>query len=132
MIRLRLCVLAALLASIGTTSAGAQTTQSSPEHARLAAMAGVWDVELTFWFRPGGSGIVSKGVSTIQPLFGGLFIEEKIRRDAERYFVHDACLDRFQYRHPPVRSHPHREHQHDSYLRDRRLRREHETVRAQG
>ena len=78
MIRLRLCVLAALLASIGTTSTGAQTTQSSPEHARLAAMAGVWDVELTFWFRPGGSGIVSKGVSTIQPLFGGLFIEEKI------------------------------------------------------
>jgi hypothetical protein len=24
-----------------------------PEHARLTAMAGTWDVEMTFWFQPG-------------------------------------------------------------------------------
>jgi hypothetical protein len=78
MIRLRVCVLAALLASITTTGTGAQTTRSGPEHARLAAMAGIWDVEVTFWLRPGGPGVMSKGVSTIQPLFGGLFIEEKV------------------------------------------------------
>lgn len=78
MIRLRVCVLAALIGSITTTGTAAQSSQASPEHARLAAMAGVWDIEVTFWLRPGGPGATSKGVSTIQPLFGGLFIEEKI------------------------------------------------------
>ena len=77
MICLGVCVFAALIASIPTTGAAAQAL-SSPEHARLAAMAGVWDVEVTFWLRPGGPGLASKGVSTIQALFGGLFIEEKI------------------------------------------------------
>jgi len=78
MIRLGVCVFAALAASIPAPGTAAQTTQSGPEHARLAAMAGVWDVEVTFWLRPGRPGIASKGVSTIQALFGGLFIEEKI------------------------------------------------------
>jgi hypothetical protein len=78
MIRLRVCVLAALIASITTTGAAAQATPSGPEHARLTAMAGVWDIEVTFWLRPGGPGVTSMGVSTIQPLFSGLFIEEKI------------------------------------------------------
>jgi len=49
-----------------------------PEHARLTALSGTWDVELTFWFQPGSSAVVSKGVSTIRPLFDGSFIEEKI------------------------------------------------------
>ncbi|HLW75992.1 MAG TPA: DUF1579 family protein [Bryobacteraceae bacterium] len=49
-----------------------------PEHARLAAMCGTWDVELTFWFQPGGAGVTTKGTSTIRPLFDGLFVEEKI------------------------------------------------------
>src|SRR6478752_5436979 len=78
MIRLPVCVLVAIMGSITATNAAAQATQSGPEHARLAAMAGVWDVEVTFWLRPGGPGVMSKGVSTIQPLFGGLFIEEKV------------------------------------------------------
>jgi hypothetical protein len=49
-----------------------------PSHARLAAMCGTWDVEMTFWLQPGRAGIATKGVSTIRPLFGGLFVEEKI------------------------------------------------------
>lgn len=49
-----------------------------PEHARLTALAGTWDVEMTFWFRPGSPPVVSKGVSTIRSLLDGLFIEEKI------------------------------------------------------
>ncbi|MFN8177772.1 MAG: DUF1579 family protein [bacterium] len=48
------------------------------EHARLTAMCGTWDVEMTFWFKPGGPGIGSNGTSTIRPLFDGLFVEEKI------------------------------------------------------
>ncbi len=49
-----------------------------PEHDRLIAMCGTWDVELTFWFKPGGPGLTAKGTSTIRALLGGLFIEEKI------------------------------------------------------
>jgi hypothetical protein len=49
-----------------------------PEHDRLTALCGTWDVELTFWLKPGTPGITTKGTSTIRPLFGGLFIEEKI------------------------------------------------------
>lgn len=55
-----------------------QKRGSDPEHARLTAMCGAWDVEVTFWFQPGGAGVTSKGTSTIRPLFDGLFVEEKI------------------------------------------------------
>ena len=48
------------------------------EHARLIAMCGTWDVELTFIFQPGSRGVTTKGTSTITPLFDGKFIEEKI------------------------------------------------------
>jgi len=51
---------------------------ADPEHARLTAMSGTWDVEITFWLKPGGPGLTSKATSTIRPLFDGLFIEEKI------------------------------------------------------
>ena len=49
-----------------------------PEHARLTAMAGTWDVDVTFWFQPGRPGVATKGTSTIRPLFDGTFIEERI------------------------------------------------------
>lgn len=49
-----------------------------PEHDRLTAMAGRWDVDMTFWFQPGAPAVTVKGTSTIRPLLGGLFIEEKI------------------------------------------------------
>ena len=52
--------------------------RADPEHARLTAMAGTWDVEMTFKFRPDGPGVPVKGTSTIRSLLGGFFIEEKI------------------------------------------------------
>jgi hypothetical protein len=51
---------------------------ADPPHARLAAMCGTWDVEMTFWLQPGRPGIPTTGISTIRPLFDGLFVEEKI------------------------------------------------------
>ena len=48
------------------------------DHARLAAMVGTWDVDMTFLFQPGRPGVTTKGTSTITSLFNGLFIEEKI------------------------------------------------------
>src|SRR5215471_16445803 len=56
----------------------ASTFGPGPEHARLTAMSGTWDVEMTFWTQPGRPGLTTKGTSTIRPLFDGLFIEEKI------------------------------------------------------
>jgi len=58
--------------------AAAQAKTPDPEHARLLAMVGTWDVELTFLLQPGSPPIVTKGTSTIRPLFDGLFVEEKI------------------------------------------------------
>jgi hypothetical protein len=52
--------------------------KAGPEHARLTALCGTWDVELTFWFQPGGAGVSTRGTSTIRSLLNGLFIEEKI------------------------------------------------------
>ncbi len=58
--------------------ARAQVTAPDAEHARLIAMCGTWDVEMTFWLRPGGAGLATKGTSTIRPLLDGRFVEEKI------------------------------------------------------
>jgi uncharacterized protein DUF1579 len=83
------CVIAAIVAvSAVSTAATADPTatftkestmlEAGPEHARLTAMCGTWDVEMTFWFRPGGPGVTTKATSTIRPLLDGLFVEEKI------------------------------------------------------
>ena len=89
--RPRACLIAALvavsaIAAATTANAGppapskkeSKMPVAGPEHARLTAMCGTWDVELTFWFQPGGPGVTTKGTSTIRSLFDGLFVEEKI------------------------------------------------------
>jgi hypothetical protein len=77
--RFRACVIAALVAASTIVAATtAVAAPPDPEHARLIAMCGTWDVDMTFWFRPGGPGVTTKGTSTIRPLFDGLFVEEKI------------------------------------------------------
>ena len=71
--------LGAVPAYAGAISASKPALRGSgPEHARLTALSGTWDVELTFWFQPGTPGVTTKGTSTIQSLLGGLFIEERI------------------------------------------------------
>jgi hypothetical protein len=76
--RLRLVLPFVLVASTVFAGAAAPALQTTPEQARLAAMCGTWDVELTLWPRPGGPGLTTKGTSTIRPLLNGLFVEEKI------------------------------------------------------
>jgi hypothetical protein len=74
----------AIASAVGTAAAEPPTRSTTPpvapgpEHARLIALAGTWDVALTFWFQPGRPPVMSKGISTIRPLFDSLFIEEKI------------------------------------------------------
>ena len=70
-----------LLAALIVVSAVNPTISAAgadPEHARLIAMCGTWDVEVTFWFQPGREGVAVRGTSTIRSLFDGLFVEEKI------------------------------------------------------
>ena len=68
------------VAAEATVAAAKESTMAdvSPEHARLTAMSGTWDINMTFWFRPGAPGVPSKALSTIRPLFDGTFIEERI------------------------------------------------------
>ena len=78
--RLRPAYLRAALVAVcamATVTTG-QAAQAGPEHARLTAMAGTWDVELTLWSTPGKMGLRTNCTSTIRTLLGGLFIEEKI------------------------------------------------------
>jgi hypothetical protein len=78
MIRLRPYVIAALVVASSIAATTTANAQSGPDHARLTAMVGTWDVEMTFLFQPGRPGITTKATSTIQSLLGGRFIEEKI------------------------------------------------------
>jgi len=65
-------------AAVFALCAAIAIAQGGPEHARLTAMAGTWDVEMTFWFKPGGPGVATKATSVIRPILNGLFIEERI------------------------------------------------------
>jgi hypothetical protein len=77
--RPRACVIAALVIMSAITAATtADAGPPAPEHDRLTAMSGTWDVDMTFWLQPGRPGITTTGTSTIRPLLGGLFVEEKI------------------------------------------------------
>jgi uncharacterized protein DUF1579 len=67
-----------VVAAITMFGVNAHAAPADAEHARLLAMCGTWDVELTFVFKPGSPGVTTKGTSTITPLFNGLFVEEKI------------------------------------------------------
>jgi hypothetical protein len=71
-------LIAALVVMSAIAAAAARMPATTPENARLTAMCGTWDVEMTFWFKPGGPGLPTKATSTIRPLFDGLFVEEKI------------------------------------------------------
>ena len=76
--RFRAFQMAALVIAFAMAAVTGITAQATTDHARLTAMTGTWDVEMTFFLKPGDPGIPAKGTSTIRPLFNGLFIEEKI------------------------------------------------------
>ena len=77
--RLPFCCVAAILALTGTAATRASTAPpTDPDHARLGAMCGTWNVDMTFFMQPGRPGVSTTGTSTIRPLFDGLFVEEKI------------------------------------------------------
>jgi len=56
----------------------ARPPAAAADRARLGAMVGTWDVEMTFWFQPGRPGVTTKAASTIRPVLNGQFVEETI------------------------------------------------------
>jgi hypothetical protein len=81
MTRSRIFLIASLVIASVVAAAFVNATPgpvSDPDHARLTAMCGTWDVDMTFIFQPGQPGLPVKATSTIRSLFDGLFIEEKI------------------------------------------------------
>ena len=70
-------IIAALIA-VSAMNMAPRAAGADPEHARLIAMCGSWDVEMTFWVQPGAEGVAARGTSSIRSLFDGLFVEEKI------------------------------------------------------
>src|SRR5579864_1521738 len=78
MIRLSTRVIAVIAAAVAIAATATTVAAPAPEHARLAAMCGTWDVDMVFWFRPTAPGVATKGTSTIRSLFDGTFVEEQI------------------------------------------------------
>lgn len=70
--------IAFVAATMAISATAAISAAPAPEHARLAAMCGTWDVDMTFRFRPNGPGVPTRATSAIRLLFDGTFVEEKI------------------------------------------------------
>jgi hypothetical protein len=75
-LRAYLCVLT-VVACMSAATVPARAA-ADPDHARLLAMCGTWDVDMSLWLRPDGPPLPAKGTSTIRSILGGNFIEETI------------------------------------------------------
>ena len=52
--------------------------QPGPEHERLAALAGVWDVEMKIWPQPDAEPIVAAGRMQSEMILGGRFLRQQV------------------------------------------------------
>lgn len=55
-----------------------KASQPGPQHEALAAMAGEWDLDLTFWMEPGGEPMKTTATASRRMTFGGRFLEEEV------------------------------------------------------
>ena len=51
-------------------------------HARLAEMAGEWQLDIKFWMQPGGEPMVSTATSTRKMIMGGRYLADHVEGDA--------------------------------------------------
>lgn len=56
-------------------------SRPGPQHQALAAMAGDWDLDLTFWMEPGGEPAKTTATAHREMTFGGRFLEENVTGD---------------------------------------------------
>ncbi len=56
-------------------------TPAAP-HARLAEMAGEWQLDIKFWMQPGGEPMVSTATSTRKMIMGGRYLADHVEGDA--------------------------------------------------
>lgn len=54
-----------------------EAAQPGPEHARLATLAGEWDLRFSYWTSPTGDPIVGTGTATNRMILGGRFLHSE-------------------------------------------------------
>lgn len=52
-----------------------QLAQPGPEHAELAKLEGTWDLEVSYWMKPGTEATVMNATGTNKLILGGRFLE---------------------------------------------------------
>lgn len=62
-------------------AAGATSTPTGPEHKKLAAMEGEYDVVTKMWMDPAMPPMESKGKSAVKMILGGRYLREKFEGD---------------------------------------------------
>jgi hypothetical protein len=59
-----------------------ETMKLGPAHEFLQqAFTGEWDLEIKMWMDPQADPMTSKGTATIEPMFGGRFVRERVKAD---------------------------------------------------
>ena len=61
------------------TEAMMAAMQPGPEHARLARLAGIWDVELSMWSPGGDAPVKAAAVAENEMILGGRFLQSRVR-----------------------------------------------------
>lgn len=73
--------------------------QPGPEHARLARLAGTFDVEITMWSDPGGDSMKAAAVAENRMILGGRFLESRTTGGQPPMQIESLSLLGFDRRH---------------------------------
>ena len=73
--------------------------QPGPEHARLARLAGTFDVEITMWSGPGGDSMKAAAVAENRMILGGRFLESRTTGGQPPMQIESLSLVGFDRRH---------------------------------
>ncbi|MGE5925843.1 MAG: DUF1579 family protein [Gemmatimonadota bacterium] len=73
--------------------------QPGPEHARLARLAGTWDVELTMWSPGGGEPARADAVAENEMILGGRFLQSRVKGGQPPMQIESLTLTGFDRRH---------------------------------
>ena len=73
--------------------------QPGPEHARLAQLAGSWDVELSMWSPGGGAPMKAAAVAENEMILGGRFLQSRLKGGQPPMQIESLVLTGFDRRH---------------------------------
>lgn len=73
--------------------------QPGPEHARLARLAGRWDVALTMFSPGGGEPVMAAAVAENEMILGGRFLQSRVKGGQAPLAIESLVLTGFDRRH---------------------------------